>query len=67
MPLTKIHIKNLLEASEAGCAIIPPVLTVYNQPWTIQDRINHLIGKNLMQFVLNHETFSPWKGDAGRD
>jgi flavin prenyltransferase len=62
MPLSKIHLKNMLEAAEIGCAIIPPVLTFYNQPKTLQDQINHLIGKILMQFGLNHDTFSPWKG-----
>lgn len=64
MPLSRIHLKNMLEASDIGCAIIPPVLTFYNQPGTIQDQINHLIGKILMQFGLDHSLFSPWKGEV---
>jgi flavin prenyltransferase len=63
MPLSRIHLKNMLEASESGCTIIPPMLTFYNHPKTIQDQINHLIGKILMQFGLNHQSFLPWKGD----
>jgi 4-hydroxy-3-polyprenylbenzoate decarboxylase len=63
MPLSRIHLKNMLEAAESGCTLIPPMLTFYNQPKTIQDQINHLIGKILMQFGLDHEAFLPWKGN----
>jgi flavin prenyltransferase len=66
MPLSRIHLKNMLEAAEIGCTIIPPVLTFYNAPKTIQDQINHLTGKILMQLGLNLDTFSPWKGEDGK-
>jgi flavin prenyltransferase len=62
MPLSRIHLKNMLEAAEIGCSIFPPVLTFYNKPGTIPDQINHLIGKILMQFGLEHDRFSPWTG-----
>lgn len=67
MPLSRIHLKNMLEAADTGCSIIPPVLTFYNEPQTLQDQIDHLIGKILMQLGLNHDAFSPWKGDTGKD
>lgn len=67
MPLSSIHLKNMLEAADLGCSIIPPILTFYNEPETIHDQINHLIGKILMQFGLNHDTFSPWKGGNGKN
>lgn len=62
MPLSRIHLKNMLEAADCGCSIIPPVMSFYNHPKTIQDHIDHLAGKILMQFGLEHDRFSPWTG-----
>ena len=62
MPLGKVHLQNLLIASELGCAIIPPMLTFYNKPQTLEDQVHHIIGKILMQFDLHHEEFRPWEG-----
>ena len=61
-PLGKAHLKNLLEAADNGCAIIPPMLTFYNSPHTLQDQVDFLIGKILMQFGLEHRAFKPWSG-----
>jgi len=32
MPLGKVHLRNLSEAADLGCSIIPPMLTFYNGP-----------------------------------
>lgn len=61
-PLGKVHLKNMVEAADNGCVIIPPMLTFYNNPRNLQDQVNHLIGKILMQFGLDYEAFSPWPG-----
>lgn len=63
IPLGKIHLKNLLIASDLGCTIIPPMLTFYNQSINLEDQINHIIGKILIQFNLMYINFKPWKGD----
>ena len=62
MPLGKIHLQNLVKAAEVNCVIIPPLLTFYNQDITVEQQINHILGKILMQFGLNYEKFIPWKG-----
>lgn len=62
MPLGKVHIKNLKEASDLGCVIVPPVLTFYNTPRTIEDQINHIIGKILLQYGLDYKNFVVWNG-----
>jgi flavin prenyltransferase len=59
-PLNRIHLKNLLAASEAGCVVLPPVLTFYNRPASIQDMIDHLVGKILQQFDLEFPGFRAW-------
>jgi len=66
-PLGKVHLKNMVEAADNGCTIIPPMLTFYNSPRSLQDQIDHLIGKILMQFGLQHAAFSPWAGKSGAD
>lgn len=62
MPFGKVHVRNLKEASDLGCIIVPPVLTFYNGARTIEDQINHIIGKILMQFGISHDKFIPWTG-----
>ncbi len=65
MPLGKVHIRNLKEAADLGCVIIPPMLTFYNGPKTITDQINHIVGKILMQFGITYDKFVPWRGVEG--
>ena len=36
-PLGTIHLRNMYEASQLGAVIIPPVLSYYNHPKTIED------------------------------
>ena len=62
MPFGKIHIENLKKASDLGCVIVPPVLTFYNNPRTLEDQIHHIIGKILLQFGISYEHFVPWTG-----
>lgn len=45
--------------------LFPPVLTFYNGPKTIDDQINHIVGKILAQFGISYDKFVPWKGKAG--
>jgi 4-hydroxy-3-polyprenylbenzoate decarboxylase len=61
-PLGKVHIRNLKEASDLGCIIVPPMLTFYNNPENISDHIEHIVGKILMQFGLSSKSFKPWQG-----
>lgn len=62
MPFGKLHLQNLMKAAELNCTILPPLLTFYNQSDSVEQQINHILGKVLMQFDLSHEHFIPWKG-----
>lgn len=64
MPLGKIHLHNMSIAADLGCTIIPPMLTFYNTPKTLDDQINHIIGKALMQFGIDYKKFSAWCGGS---
>lgn len=62
MPFGKIHVDNIKRASDLGCIIMPPVLTFYNNPKTIADHINHIIGKILYQYGITYKEFKAWDG-----
>lgn len=66
MPFGKVHIRNMKEASDLGCVIVPPVLTFYNGARTMEAQINHIVGKVLMQFGITYDKFVPWTG-AGEE
>lgn len=66
-PLGKVHLKNMLAAADNGCTIMPPMLTFYNSPHSLQDQVEHLLGKVLMQFGLEHKSFKPWSGKREQD
>ena len=61
MPLGRIHLRNMKEAADMGCVMVPPMLTFYNGPKTIEDQVNHIVGKVLMQFGITYDKFVPWK------
>ena len=62
MPMGKIHLRNMAAAADLGCTVIPPMLTFYNGPMTIEDQMDHVIGKVLMQFGIIPNSFKPWEG-----
>ena len=59
-PLSKIHLRNLKTAADAGCTIIPPMLTFYNEADTIDKQIDHILGKILQQFDIEYKNFKSW-------
>lgn len=62
MPLGKVHIGNMLAASELGCVLVPPMLTFYNGPTTLEDEMTHVVGKALRQVGVEPAKFSAWQG-----
>lgn len=64
MPFSRLHLRNLKEAADLGCVIVPPMLTFYNGPKTVEDQINHIVGKVLMQFGITYDKFRAWTGSG---
>lgn len=64
MPFSRLHLRNLKEAADLGCVIVPPMLTFYNGPKTVEDQINHIVGKVLMQFGITYDKFKAWTGSG---
>lgn len=61
-PFSTIHLRNLYEASQAGAVILPPMLSYYNHPQSVQDCTNHIVGKIMDQFGLEFQQFRRWGG-----
>lgn len=61
-PLSSIHLRNLYELSMMGTTIVPLMMTYYQNPETIAEMEQHLIGKLLDQFGLQAPEFRRWEG-----
>ena len=62
MPLSRIHLRNLKEAADYGCSIVPPMLTFYNGADSLERQMDHIVGKVLARFGLDYSKFVPWQG-----
>ncbi len=61
-PLHLGHIRNMERLTEMGAIILPPVPAFYHKPKTIQDIIDHTVGKVLDIFGIEHNLFQRWSG-----
>ena len=52
-PLHAIHLRNMTTLAEMGAIIAPPVPAFYNKPKTLDDVIDHTIGRVLDLFDLD--------------
>jgi len=59
-PLSAIHLENMLKLSRLGVVILPPVTEFYTKPKSIDDIINHGVGKCLDQFDIDHNLSPRW-------
>ena len=59
-PLTLSHIENMKNVTSMGGIILPPVPGFYSKPQTIDDLINHTVGKALDLFAIEHNLFKRW-------
>lgn len=63
MPMSRIHLRNIKEAADNGCIVVPPLLTFYNNSNSVEKQVNHIIGKILMQFGIDYKEFVAWTGE----
>jgi 4-hydroxy-3-polyprenylbenzoate decarboxylase len=52
--------------TEAGGVIFPPVPAFYMRPTTIDELVDHSVGRALDQFGLHAETFPRWNEELRR-
>jgi flavin prenyltransferase len=61
-PLTQIHLRRLLELAEAGAIVLPAMPGFYTRPRTLQDAVDHVVGKVLSALGFEQTLFPPWDG-----
>ena len=62
MPLSTIHLENMLALSRMGVAMVPPMPAYYNHPATIEDVTDHVVTRVLDQFGLEYHKARRWNG-----
>jgi 4-hydroxy-3-polyprenylbenzoate decarboxylase len=65
-PLHAGHCKLMYEATQLGAQIAPPMPAFYNNPRTIDDLINHNVGRILDLFGLDNSIVKRWAGPRPR-
>lgn len=65
-PLHAGHCKMLYEAAQLGAFIAPPMPAFYNEPRTIDDLINHNVGRVLDLLGLDNSIVKRWAGARPR-
>ncbi len=61
-PLSVIDVENMLRVTRAGAIVLPPMLPFYNRPKTLETVIDHLVGKVLDMFDVEHGLYHRWMG-----
>lgn len=62
MPLHVGHCRLMLQAAEMGAVLAPPMPAFYNDPRTIDDIINHTVGRLLDLFDIDSGLVKRWQG-----
>jgi 4-hydroxy-3-polyprenylbenzoate decarboxylase len=65
-PLHAGHCKLMYEATQLGAQISPPMPAFYNDPKSIDDVINHSVGRVLDLFDLDNSIVKRWAGARPR-
>jgi 4-hydroxy-3-polyprenylbenzoate decarboxylase len=63
-PLSLIHIRNMEKATEAGSVILPACPGFYHNPDSIEELVDHIIGKILDQLQIENRSFKRWGEDG---
>ena len=62
-PLSRVHLRNMLQAQEAGAEIFPIVPAFYHRPKTIDDLVTQFCCRVLAHLGLDQNDQFRWKGE----
>ena len=63
-PMHVGHCRLMYQAAQMGAIISPPVPAFYNRPKTVEDIINHTVGRVLDLFDLDSDIVNRWTGNG---
>ncbi len=59
-PLSVIHLENMLKVARAGVLVVPPVPAFYARPRTVQELVDHTVGRLLDHFGVPNDLVRRW-------
>jgi flavin prenyltransferase len=62
MPLSDVHLENMLKLSRMGVSIMPPLPAFYNHPESLDDMVDHIVARVLDQFGISVDFARRWEG-----
>jgi 4-hydroxy-3-polyprenylbenzoate decarboxylase len=64
-PLHLGHLRLMTTVTEYGAVVLPPAPGFYHRPREVQDLVDHVVGKILDQFGVEHGLYRRWEGGEG--
>lgn len=64
-PLSLIHLRNLVQVTEAGAIVLPASPGFYHRPTTVEALVDFVVGKVLNVLGLAQDALRPWDPEAG--
>ena len=61
-PLHRNHLRTMAELTELGAVIAPPVPAFYARPATLEEMVDHTVGRVLDLFGLDMPNVHRWQG-----
>jgi flavin prenyltransferase len=61
-PLNAIHLEHMLKLARLGVRIVPAMPAFYQQPATLDDLVDFVVGKVLDSIGVEHALFKRWGG-----
>lgn len=63
-PLHLGHLRNLVRTAELGATVMPPMLGTYYSPKSVDDVVDHIVGRVLDHFGIENDLVERWVGGA---
>lgn len=65
-PMHLGHLRNLTTLAELGAIVVPPMVAFYQKPDTLDDMVNHTVGKLLDLLKVEHSLYRRWEGPGNQ-
>ncbi len=62
-PLHAGHLRLMLQAAEQGAIIFPPVPAFYGRPTSIDQLVDHTVGRVLARMGVENQLYTRWEGE----
>jgi 4-hydroxy-3-polyprenylbenzoate decarboxylase len=61
--MNSIHLENLLKLAKLNVSIVPACPAFYHKPKNVEQMVDFIIGRVLMQLNIKNDLHKPWTGD----